>query len=134
MLMTPKVSGLCHILRRKIKAKSDERCATHDVAHPPAGYLAMKRALLILILLFFILLVLIAFLLTPFDDQIMVITIIIPRNFIPYYDWLLDFPGWRIPQHPEPLPPIPTYYGYQSVTQLHYSMTYLKLVRNIAHI
>ena len=60
---------------------------------------AMKRAFLLLLLLFFII-----FLITPCEDQIVSITIIIPQKFVPYYDWLIDFPGWQ----PVPEEPIPT--------------------------
>ena len=94
----------------------------------------MRRTLTYHLILFLLLVLLIGFVSLPFDDQMIVITIVIPRNLIPYYDWLLNFPGWKAPQQPEPLPPIPTYYGYRSVTHICYSMTFLILVRNIAHI
>jgi hypothetical protein len=129
MLMTPKVSGLSHTFSRKIKSEQEKRCATLCVAHPHHEYSAMKRKFLYIFLLVLILLFFIIFLITPVDAQI-IITIVIPRKFIPYYDWFLDFPGWRIPQHLEPLHPIPTYYGYQSVTHIYNSMTFLKSARN----
>jgi hypothetical protein len=94
----------------------------------------MRRTLTYHMFVFFLLVLLIISLMAPFDDQMIVITIVIPRNLIPYYDWLMEFPGWKVPQRPEPLPTIPTYYGYQSVTTICDLMTFLKSVGNITHI
>jgi hypothetical protein len=58
----------------------------------------MKRSLLILSILFFVILLIIAF-----SDQVIRITIVLPKDFVPYYEWLIDFPGWQ-PALPEPAP------------------------------
>ena len=91
----------------------------------------MRRTLTYHLLVFLLLVLLIIFVSLPFDDQMVVITIVIPRNLIPYYEWLLNFPGWTVPLQTEPLQTIPTYYSYQSVTTICDSMTFLKFARNI---
>ena len=58
----------------------------------------MKRMLLILSILFFVILLIIAY-----SDQVIRITIVLPNELVPYYEWLIDFPGWR-PAPPEPAP------------------------------
>ena len=79
---------------------------------------------------FFVLLFVIIFLITPFEDQIISITIVIPRNFAPYYDWLMNFPGWKVsPQIPAPHP-TPMLHSHYSVTPFHDLITYPKPVRN----
>ena len=135
--MMPKVSGSPHISSWKINIEVDEGWVTLCVTHPIIRFRTMKRTLTYHLLVFLLLVLLIGFVSLPFDqfdDQMIVITIVIPRNLIPYYDWLMDFPGWKVPQQPEPLPAVPTYYGYQSVTTICDLMTSLKFARNIAHI
>jgi hypothetical protein len=94
----------------------------------------MRRTLTYPLLVFLLLVLLIIFMSLPFDDQMIVITIVVPRNLIPYYDWLLNFPGLKVQEQPEPLHPFPTYYGYRTVTTICDSMIFLKLVGNTAHI
>lgn len=134
MWMMPRVSGSSHISFGKINLKVDEGWVTHNVTHPNIRFRSMRRTLTHPLLVFLLLVLLIIFVSLPFDDQMIVITIVVPRNLIPYYDWLLNFPGLKVQEQPEPLHPFPTYYGYQSVTTICDSMTFLKLVGNTAHI
>ena len=72
---------------------------TPHLAYPSLVKPAMKKALLAL----FILLIII-FLIIPYEDQILHITIIIPEKFTPYYNWLIDFPGWQpVPEETIPI-------------------------------
>ncbi len=57
-----------------------------------------KRTLLMFLLIFLILLT------TTCDGPIISITVVIPKKFVPYFDWLIDFPGL----HPTPEKSIPT--------------------------
>jgi hypothetical protein len=127
----PKDFGLSHISFGKINAQMDEGRVTHTVTLPIIRFRTMRRTLIYHLLVFLLLVLLIVFVSLPFDDQMIVITIVIPRNLIPYYDWLLNFPGWKVPHQSEPLPTIPTYYGCQSVSHICYSMTFITLFRNI---
>ena len=64
------------------------------------------------------------------DKQTISVTIIIPKELVPYYHWLMDFPGWREPRQSEPPHPIPIRKGYQSVTPIYNLMTVLKPAGN----
>jgi hypothetical protein len=58
-------------------------------------------------LLSLILLVFSLFLVAPYENPKINIIIVLPSKYVPYYDWLLDFPGWRIPQPVRPPHPTP---------------------------
>ena len=49
-----------------------------------------------------LILLLVSLLLTMNDDWTLQIHLVIPRIFIPYYDWLINFPGYQdVPETPE---------------------------------
>jgi hypothetical protein len=90
----------------------------------------MKRTRVPLIILLFALL-----LTTACSEPTITITIIIPKELVPYFDWAKDFPGWQIPQEQiQPDSPIPVFNSYQSVTPIHSLIIVSKLSRNIQDI
>lgn len=89
-------------------------CATPRVVHQSCENPMIKRVMLVL----FLLLILI-FLINSCEDQIINITIVIPNEFVPYYDWLLDFPGW---------PPIPED-SSPSKIRMEYGKSFFDLVK-----
>jgi hypothetical protein len=64
----------------------------------------MKRFLILFLALFLLTVLSIAC-----EGPIISVKIIIPMKLIPYYDWLLEFPGWHFdPQEsPPPTDPVP---------------------------
>ena len=101
-----------------------------DLAHPAHGYSAMKRAYQYTFLMCFIFLFIIVLLSAPYEGPAISITIIIPSKLIPYYDWFMDFPGWRNPEQILPAHPTPVFDSYYSVTPDHNSITNLQLPGN----
>jgi hypothetical protein len=99
MSMMPRDFGLSHMFYQNNDHKIDNRCATISVAHLTQGNLAMKRPLVLLFLLFLIFLFEI-----PCQDKIIRITIVIPQEYMPYYDRVIDFPGWQpVPEESVPI-------------------------------
>ena len=125
MSMTPKAFGLSLTFHRKIESEMDDGCSMPGEEHPSQDNSAMKRLLLLLFILLFVIL-----LTSACNELIISVTIIMPKKFVPYYDWLMDFPGLREPQQIEPQHPIPMRNGYYSVTSFHHLMTFLKLTGN----
>ena len=115
---------LCGIIKKRIKD------APEPVAHPFYGYLVMKRVYLYNLLLVLILLFVIILLLSIQEQATISITIVIPSKLIPYYDWLMDFPGWRNPGQIPPPYVKPVLDSYYSVTPKHNSITILQLPGN----
>ena len=57
------------------------------------------------------------------------VVIIIPIELVPYYEWLLSYPGWQTPQD-EPSREQPINIGYKSVTQQNEVITRASSHRN----
>lgn len=69
----------------------------------------MKTWILLILLLFGL-----AWFLVPWGHSL-VVTIVMPPSLMPYYDWLLAFPGWA-PVHSKPPLLFPLKVGFRSVT------------------
>jgi len=48
------------------------------------------------------------------DDLTINITIVVPKEITPYYDWLLDYPGWQISPQEPPSPTDPGPSNFQA--------------------
>jgi len=64
----------------------------------------------------FLIPILVCMLFTADCNRIVQINIVLPALFIPYYEWLVDFPGWQ--KTPEKSVPIEIWTEYSDVSQL----------------
>ena len=54
---------------------------------------------------FLLLILILALLLLAIEEnQIVQVTIVLPPDLLPYYDWLQHFPGWQPPQEKPNIP------------------------------
>ena len=66
------------------------------------------------------------------NDPILSITIIVPKKFMPYFDWLLDFPSWYTKPKDTPIPTDPAPSKYQAT--LPTSKLFAKFTKNLKNI
>ena len=105
---------IAKILRKNRHKTGCFLCITPELESALAGKFTMKQRLLLLIVLLFI-----GFIFSTWDGPSISITIVIPLEFVLYYDWIMDFPVSREDQQVKPQPDSPNNKKYQPVQSVH---------------